>query len=295
MSVQYPCDGEVLRVKANINGVFVFEESPGEGGTDCLRPENGYDPSTQADGDIYIDITDYVNNVAIFTIKPEWPNCKFVAVASKHGTNCYSIPPNPDPDFLNRTDGITLSPDCRTVTYDNRATPMDISHVEMLICCGEPIASICILPGAQVQTLTGFKLIQAIQKGDYVLDEFNKPVQIINNAKFSPDTKKVISFEPNSLNFDLPTSKLEITYGHPIKLPTKNKSFTKNGIVVQHLVNDKSVTIDKRYTQTYTLITKYPSYVMINGIPVGTWAEDQFNLKCKEYREMGYSMHYSLI
>jgi hypothetical protein len=154
----------------------------------------------------------------------------------------------------------------------------------------------CILPGAVISTLNGSKLIEDIVKGDIVINEFGKQVEVINNIKFGFGNKKVITFEAGSLNFNLPTDKLSITYGHPIKIPNKDGEFSNKENLVQDLVNSndikmESVTVDC----TYALMTEERDFILTNGVPVCTWSVEGFEECCNNYKQRKMIMLYKLL
>ncbi len=166
---------------------------------------------------------------------------------------------------------------------------------EMVIC-----TTICILPGAHVQTPNGIKLIQDIVAGDMVIDEFGNPIKVINNVKFAADKKKVISFGRNSLGMGFPSGPLQITEEHPIKIPKQRSALYRRygdqEVAVEKLVN--GINIQSRFMKvpcTYTLITENRTFVMISGVPVGTWGQKEFKkYSLQRRRSNGYNLLYKL-
>jgi uncharacterized repeat protein (TIGR01451 family) len=168
---------------------------------------------------------------------------------------------------------------------------------EILVRTDGPFScmTVCILPGAQIQTANGFKLIEDVVSGDLVIDEHGQQVTVTNNIRFGFGRKKVVTFTKGSLGSDLPTAEMAITYGHPIKILNKNGQFTENAIAVQYLVNDQSIVMKSRDVDcTYTLMTEQKTFVMTNGIPVATYSVDGFEESCANYKARNMIMLHSL-
>jgi uncharacterized delta-60 repeat protein len=214
----------------------------------------------------------------------------------------YKVGLNPDPDTLLNTvlgDGLPasypntgLSPD-QTCSYYIiiKSNQNDLNQFATIQC-----TTVCILPGAIIKTINGSKLIENITKCDIVVDEFGNQIEVINNIKFGFDKKMVITFEQGCFGNNLPDDKLSITYGHPIKIPTNDDKFSEKEYLVQDLVNMKSISIKSQHVDnTYTLITKNREFVMINGIPVCTWTQEDFDKCCADYRKRNMVMLHQLI
>jgi Hint domain len=168
---------------------------------------------------------------------------------------------------------------------------------EILVRTDGPFAcmTVCILPGAQIQTANGFKLIEDVVSGDLVIDEYGKQVTVTNNIKFGFGRKKVVTFTKNCFGNNLPVDEMAITYGHPIKILNKNGQFTENAIAVQYLVNDQSIVMKSRDVDcTYTLMTEQKTFVMTNGLPVATYSVDGFEESCANYKARNMIMLHSL-
>jgi hypothetical protein len=178
------------------------------------------------------------------------------------------------------------------ITFTDELPQTDPQLTTSVISC----VTVCILPGATVETENGSKLIENIVSGDVVINEFGELVEIINNIKFGFDRKMVVSFESNCFGNNLPNDKLSITYGHPIKIPNNNKTFSEEEYPVQDLVNRNGIQMKStEVINTYTLMTKSRDFVMINGIPVCTWSIEDFAECCENYRKRNKIVLHELI
>lgn len=158
----------------------------------------------------------------------------------------------------------------------------------------------CILPGAKIQIPSGHELIENIKSGDLVIDEYGNSVKVINNIRFGMGLKDVVTIRKGSLGNDLPFEDLEITHGHPVKIPEStniisNNGFSKNEQVVQNLVNGESITTENRgITCSYCLMTEPRTHIMTNGIPVATWGQKDFQEFCELMSKQGCSILHKL-
>lgn len=147
------------------------------------------------------------------------------------------------------------------------------------------VPAICVFPGALVQTPSGSKKIEDIQKGDLVLTDFQQEIQVINNVKSLPTQKGFTRLTQGSLGDQLPSQDIIITDGHPIRLPNSQKE-----VPVEELANDRDI-IRKEGSipETYSLITKDRLFVMMNNIPVCTWSQDRFQ-RFAEREQLKYEL-----
>lgn len=161
----------------------------------------------------------------------------------------------------------------------------------------------CILPGAKIQTPNdhndhnGDKLIEDIIAGDLVVDEHGSPIKVIHNIKNGFGPTDVVTIKQGSLGNNLPFEDLEITHGHPIRIPELSgiNSFTKSEHNVESLVDNEQITTEKRGLDcSYTLMTKERIFVMTNGIPICTWAEKEFFEYCESSKKVGKCVLYTL-
>ncbi len=192
-------------------------------------------------------------------------------------------------DTVNVTDIGPLSPSI-TYTY----TVVDVNST---IFTAQTCATTCILPGAKIQTPSGHKLIEDIVAGDMVVDEHGNNVKVIHNIKNGFGPKDVVTIKQGSIGNNLPFEDLEITHGHPIRIPeiSGNNGFTKTEHTVESLVDNEQITTEKRGLKcSYTLMTEERIFVMINGIPVCTFAEKEFFEYCESSKKAGQCILYNL-
>lgn len=135
----------------------------------------------------------------------------------------------------------------------------------------------CLHPNTLVTFNEGYqikeKMICEIRKGDYVTDKDGKKVLVISNLRF-PNNKDFIKIESGALGKDekgslIPANDLIIRKGHPILL---------NGIEIDpiSLVRKKCKGVRKIKLEdpvgVWSLATRERTFVMMEGVPVATWA-----------------------
>lgn len=135
----------------------------------------------------------------------------------------------------------------------------------------EPVP-FCVHPDTKVLTTNGLMKISDIKSdsGVKVIDPKGTEIDVIYNIK-NPLTKDYIKISAGSLGENVPSEDLYIRDGHPILLDNKE-------VMPETLVNDdsiKRVKMDKA-DYCYSLCTKGRLFVMMNGIPVCTWDEAEW-------------------
>ena len=131
---------------------------------------------------------------------------------------------------------------------------------------------ICVFPGAMVETPNGFKKIEDIRKGDFVIDEFGNSIEVLNNVECLPGYQGYTIFKKNCFGNNMPNEDIKITNDHPIKPPGYSE-----GIAVQKLANKKDILKKLGFVpNTYMLITKDGVFVRINNLLVSSYAEEPF-------------------
>ena len=94
--------------------------------------------------------------------------------------------------------------------------------------------------------------------------------------KFIP-SDDFIKVRKGSLGYNLPNNDLYIRQGHPLLLENKE-------IECQDLINDSSITrvkLDEK-VPVYSLCTKDRVYVMMEGVPICTWAQNEWETYFKD-------------
>ncbi len=155
--------------------------------------------------------------------------------------------------------------------------------------------TLCVLPGATVETPEGSKLIEDIVSGDVVIDEDGNQVTIIHNIKFGLNKKNVITFKKGCFTVEKPDAKLSITEGHSIKVPFGKTGYSDE-TTVENFVNLHTIqSTYKKVKTSYTLMTENRIFVITNGIPVSTWAENDFTEFSENANRNGYHIPYELL
>lgn len=136
---------------------------------------------------------------------------------------------------------------------------------------------ICIFPGALVHTPSGYQKIEDLNKEDLVLDEHGQEIPLVHNVKCLSGHKGYVHFPKDLWGPGLPSAELIITDGHPIRPPNSQME-----IPVEDLVDGCKILRTEGYIpETYSLVTKNRTFVLINNISVCTWSEKRF----QEYTE----------
>ena len=139
----------------------------------------------------------------------------------------------------------------------------------------------CLHPDTMVKTTQGMKRISEIRKGDVVYDSENNEVRVLFNMEFQ-STDRLMKIMKNALGPNTPVRDLRISKDHPImyngeKIAPKKLAKKIDGVITLKL--SKAVKI-------WSLCTMSGEYVMMEGVPVATWAitdvsSTKFNYKYK--------------
>jgi hypothetical protein len=131
----------------------------------------------------------------------------------------------------------------------------------------------CLHKNTLVSTLVNNKIvvmrpIHTLRANDIVKDINDSPVELINNIRFGT-SDKFIRLSKGCLGPNLPTENLLIRKEHPILVEGKEilpgtLLKTHKGVSVVHVPR----------SHVYSLLTKERTFVMMQGIPVCTWAPD---------------------
>jgi hypothetical protein len=161
------------------------------------------------------------------------------------------------------------------------------SPFQMLVIISQSIP--CLHPRTLVSTPTGQRFISSLKQGDSVLDVNNKPVRLRFNMEFGktgdfvlikkgalgPESKSQLSV--NAQNF--PNNDLLIRKNHPILINGKEinpADLIKNVKGVRHKKLASA-------TPTWSLCTEERTFVMMEGVPVATWAYESVKAPTFKY------------
>ena len=146
---------------------------------------------------------------------------------------------------------------------------------------------ICIYPGAQVLTPTGYKNVEDVKKGDIVIDDNDNDIIIINNLQIAYKSEtKCFHFKKNCFGDNKPDKDIILTHGHPIKV---NKEDPEKPC--QNFIDNENIfqTMDKPKF-TYSLCTEKRVPIKMNNIYVWTWGNQDFKEFYKQALAQGYNI-----
>jgi hypothetical protein len=130
----------------------------------------------------------------------------------------------------------------------------------------------CLHPNTEVMTVDGIKPISQIKAGDQVIDYKGQPVEVVYNMLFTPKTNVFVSIPANSLGKNFPQKDILIRKSHPILYRGKEvdplrlaKKLRKRHWVKEIKIEDK--------VEVWSLCTKNRTFVMMQGVPVATWEQ----------------------
>ena len=108
--------------------------------------------------------------------------------------------------------------------------PGDECEIQTILICDELP---CLKKGTLINTSVGTVPIESVKNGDFILDQYNNEIEIINIKKEKRRTEKFYickknSFKQNVPNKDLTISALHIVkYNNKLFLPKLSKQFKK--------------------------------------------------------------------
>lgn len=168
-------------------------------------------------------------------------------------------------EFLQKNEAVRFTADWTTAlggTWTNGAFDDPFS------CCVHPLTNLSMDKCTMV--------IKDVKRGHNAIDLYGKSVDIIYNIKYYP-TNDFIKINKGSLGNNIPHNDLYIREGHPLLLENKE-------VECQDLIN--STTIDRVKLDVpvpvYSLCTKDRIFIMMEGVPVCTWAQDEWENYAKE-------------
>jgi hypothetical protein len=130
----------------------------------------------------------------------------------------------------------------------------------------------CVVGTTKVETTRGPVMIRDIRRGDEVLDYNHKKIQVHHNLRFIP-SETFIKITANSLGPNKPTKDLLIRPGHPILL--ENTEVDPENLVKQKK-GIRKIGLSKK-EPVWSLCTKDRTFVMMQGLPVCTFAISDLN------------------
>lgn len=155
-------------------------------------------------------------------------------------------------------------------TGTGSATLGDTTSWGAILLALRPAAPICVIGETQVLTPNGYVQIKDLKSGDFAIDSNGNPVQILYNIK-GGSSHHFIKIEKNAIGNQQPNQDLYITAQHPLLIDGEERS-------CENLIDNKLITKLKldHPKQLYSLCTKERLYVVMNGVNVCSWSDQEF-------------------
>jgi len=132
-----------------------------------------------------------------------------------------------------------------------------------------PMQPICVAEGTLVTLANGLEIpIEQLKPHHLLRDQSGRPVRLRSAVRFEHRETEVIEIERGALAAQTPSQPLRIKPGHPILVDGRE-------VMPEQLVGSPGVQFRglDRPTHIYTLLTERRSFVLMQGVPVSTWAE----------------------
>lgn len=139
----------------------------------------------------------------------------------------------------------------------------------------------CVHPETEVMTPSGPIKIKDLKANDKVIDVKGDVVTVLKNIK-SVTAKNFINISAGSLWTNLPGKDLLIRPGHPILI--KGREVLPEALIKKNK-RVEAVQLDKS-EHVWTLCTKERKFIMMNGVPVSTWSQQDWDRRVKNNKSM---------
>jgi hypothetical protein len=151
------------------------------------------------------------------------------------------------------------------VTSGSTVVPVNaVPSVSPTIITIEPF---CIHPDSMVHTTGGLMRLGDLRSDQVIelIDLDNKPVKMLFNAKFV-GSNKFVCYGVSSLGENSPSRDLLMTEGHPVFHNNREH-------VSKYMINGDTIkSVQQTVAFTYAPVTDRRTFVLINNVPVCTWA-----------------------
>lgn len=130
-------------------------------------------------------------------------------------------------------------------------------------------SSACLHPNTIIKTKRGNIPIKEIHSGDFVIDQFGNPIEVLYNIKLAP-MNNWVKISKNALGNNIPENDLYITHQHPIIVNNKY-------IYPVNLINNDTIyEIILPPENMYSICTDNQYFALAEGMNVSTWRESDF-------------------
>lgn len=129
----------------------------------------------------------------------------------------------------------------------------------------------CLHPNTLVLSNNCLKPISSIKKGDYITNHNGKSIEVLYNMCFTPSTDEFLKIPKDTLGLNKPSEDLLIRKEHPIMVNGRKVKADRLRIKYPQV---KMITLNNP-VNVWSLCTKDKHFVMMQGIPVGTWSQKE--------------------
>jgi hypothetical protein len=129
------------------------------------------------------------------------------------------------------------------------------------------IEPFCIHPDSMIHTTQGLKKLGDLKGSQNVelIDFEGKPIKMLHNAEFAGSVD-FVKYSKGSIGPNVPDCDLYMTEGHPIMHNGRERTS-------KSMLNGKTIQlVENPVDFTYAPVTEKRTFVMINNVPVCTWA-----------------------
>jgi uncharacterized repeat protein (TIGR01451 family) len=167
-----------------------------------------------------------------------------------------------------------LEPGLITNTAILKLNDTEVTSTSVTLVASQAIP--CLHPHTLVNTKKGAIAISEIKAGDYVTDYMGKEIPVLFNMRFGK-TRDFIRIEKDTLGKNVPSADLIIRKRHHILLNGKSidpARLKKRYSGVKKISLEESVPV-------WSLCTEKRTFVMMEGVPVATWAQSEIESQTK--------------
>lgn len=193
-----------------------------------------------------------------------------VSLSEPLDQGCYSLTYLPFVGTLGTDDtSITLNPGNLTLNIgETRYIDIVYSNPQN----NWSIEACCIHPEMRVEMSDGRKIpIKNIRSGDEILNFRGGGVKVLSNISYSIPASEFVKIGKNSLGHGRPNENLFLTPDHPVLLDGKI-------ISVSEMVGGNIHRV-KFSEKVFSLCTESGEFVMVEGVPVGTFSKKEFRIR----------------
>jgi hypothetical protein len=168
------------------------------------------------------------------------------------------------------SDATVLNGNNNRIQVGSNTTPIPIYDTYII-----DLSTLCLHEDSLVHTTNGLIKIKDLRSdmGLKLIDYSGQQIELVAMIRTLGGVQKFVKFEAGSLGQNSPCETLRVTHGHPIFHAGSESR-------VLNFINDRTITQEVlKVDYLYNIATKNRTYVMINNVPVCTWAINEFETK----------------